>query len=352
MSQTIRCASCGAPATNQSDTHEFCEFCGSRFAPNTRSTDLFSQTQTSFHMDTDGVKKAAKPVLLVMVVVGALVAMGMGLAVFFMVADPGTDTLAQTLTGEPSFAEEVQRIGGEGNGAGKFTDNREVGIDGKGRIYSADYSGGRVQVFDAAGNFSTQWFIPQMPIQDMCVSREGTVYLSQQSRISAYDGATGKLLKQTENDLYGNMATLLDGSLVVTLMDGDMAKLDKDLNVTQKYEDVMQKAGAESSMTSEIAGNGLGEVFVLDFMGRNVYRFSPQFVFKDRFKTKGMIPNHIAVDDAGRIFVSSVTEINVYNQEGEFLEGFPSKQAFGMAFDGENNLWIADRPYLVKYKIK
>lgn len=335
--------------TDKSEDEARCQYCGSRFAPSPEKPDFMSEIPTDIPMG-DVAKKAATPVIVILVV-AALFTAGIAMAVFFLVTDTGIEGMAQTLAEEPAFAEEVQRVGGEGTGAGKFTDNRELGIDGKGRIYCADYSGERLQVFNADGTFNTQWFIPKMPVQDLCVSRDGIVYICQQAQISAYDGATGKLLDKTDRGMYGNMTLLLDGSLVAARMDGGIAKLDRDLQETQTYEDVMQKAGAESPMTAEMASNGPGEIFLLDFMGENVYHFSPELVFIDRFKTKGMIPNHMAVDDKGRIFVSSVTEINIYTNEGEFVGSFPSKQAFGMAFDDKGHVWVADRPYLVKYKI-
>src|SRR5215207_1593880 len=52
---------------------------------------------------------------------------------------------------------ELVKLGGEGNGAGRFSDNRHVAVDGKGRIYSSDYSPHRVQVFGPDGTFISQW---------------------------------------------------------------------------------------------------------------------------------------------------------------------------------------------------
>jgi len=52
---------------------------------------------------------------------------------------------------------ELLRIGGKGTGAGRFEDNRAVAADGRGMIYSADYSGGRVRGFNPDGSFNTQW---------------------------------------------------------------------------------------------------------------------------------------------------------------------------------------------------
>lgn len=338
--------------TGKSEKMERCEYCGSRFvSPENPDPVDFTQTFTGINISTDEAKKAGKSIVLAVALGIVFLSLGAGALIFFLVSDSGIESVAQTLSTEPAFAEETQKIGGEGIGAGKFTDNRELGIDGKGTIYCADYSGERVQLFNADGSFKTQWFIPKFPVQDLCVSREGIVYISQQSRITAYEGATGKQLYQTSNGFYGTLTVLLDGSLVATVANGEMVKLDKELNETRRYDDVMTKAGAESPMTTEITADGTGNIFILDFMGKNVYHFSPELVFIDRFKTKGMMPNHLAVDAKGRLFVSSVTEINVYSEEGEPVGTFPATQVFGMAFTDDGALWTASRPYLVKYKI-
>ena len=87
------------------------------------------------------------------------------------------------------------RFGSEGTGAGRFEDARSVAVDGAGRIYVAEYSGGRVQVFDSAGTFLTQWMADaRMPLLDLEADRGGTVYVVQSGRIRRYEGATGRAL--------------------------------------------------------------------------------------------------------------------------------------------------------------
>ena len=99
--------------------------------------------------------------------------------------------------GKQSVAEEILRFGGEGVGAGNFKDNRVVGVDAGGNIYSADYSGNRVQVFDKTGKFLTQWNPKgSQIISSLAVSRKGKVYLARANTISAYDGINGSMLKK------------------------------------------------------------------------------------------------------------------------------------------------------------
>ena len=118
---------------------------------------------------------------------------------------------------EPSFAKEILRFGGEGNGAGKFTDNRVIAVDGEGKIYSADYEGGRIQIFDKDGKFLTQWFVEkkESPIYSLAANRKGTVFVTQPSgKIMAFEGSSGKLLNEAKLDITSALTTTLDGKIV------------------------------------------------------------------------------------------------------------------------------------------
>src|SRR6185436_902489 len=64
-------------------------------------------------------------------------------------AGSSAGSAAATPPAPPAFADVVLRFGSEGTGAGRFEDARSVAVDGAGRIYVAEYSGGRVQVFDS-----------------------------------------------------------------------------------------------------------------------------------------------------------------------------------------------------------
>jgi hypothetical protein len=51
----------------------------------------------------------------------------------------------------------VQWWGGKGTGPGQFDVPHSIALDSKGRIYVADRSNNRIQIFDPAGRFLTQW---------------------------------------------------------------------------------------------------------------------------------------------------------------------------------------------------
>ena len=120
-------------------------------------------------------------------------------------------------------------FGGEGTGAGKFKDNRHVAVDGKGFMYSADYSGGRIQVFDAEGKFVTQWTAEAgMNLYDMAADRKGNVYIANNKGVSMFEGETGKLLNKSDSYYIQGMARALDGKLIVSMGRG-LAILGPDL---------------------------------------------------------------------------------------------------------------------------
>lgn len=99
---------------------------------------------------------------------------------------------AVVLPTSQEYASVVFRFGGEGIGAGWFEDARSIAVDGRGNIYVAEYTGGRVQVFDPSGKFTTQWFIGDSKtcISDMTADRQGTVYVSA-GKIQRVEGTTG-----------------------------------------------------------------------------------------------------------------------------------------------------------------
>lgn len=352
MEQEIRCSSCGAHLQYQTDTPDKCTYCGSRVRFPNQDKNLRAQ-----------VPNTVKPVVIIIVVVIVVIMGSVGVFISSVVGTvdkavniniPAIPTTVAGSQEEPSsaFAEEVLRFGGEGNGIGKFDDNRSVVIDGQGNIYCTDYAGGRVQIFDKNGKFIKQWANDLQYIPDMCVSRDGIVYMISGSKITSFEGSSGKKLKTSTEVFFSHMTMTADDNILATTSTGGLYKLDKNLVVLEASRNFMQKGGMSNNMSGGIACNGFGEIFILDLMGQHVHHFSSKWEFLDKFKTKASSANDIEIDSKGRIFISATNTIYVYDDEGEFVESFPTKQTFGMAFDDDGGLWTASRPYVVKYKIK
>lgn len=254
---------------------------------------------------------------------------------------------------KPKLADEVLKFGGEGTGAGKFKDNRNVAIDrASGRIYSGDYNGGKIQVFDGEGKYLTQWTAErQANLYDMVADRKGNLFILQNRGIFLHEGESGKVLAHLKDVRAEGLALTLDGKLVATTRMG-LTIYDANLNVVQEFKDAAEKASSVFGFEG-VAVDGNNQIYAVDRQGSGaICKFAADGKFLNRFKLNSTSPNTIAVDSKGRIFVSEASKINVFNAEdGKFLDSFKTNQAFGMAFNDADELFVASRPFVVKYKI-
>ena len=81
-----------------------------------------------------------------------------------------------------------------------------------------------------------------------------------------------------------------------------------------------------------------------------VFKFSPEGKFLNRFGGSGDQPGQfraahaIAVDGKGRVFVSDIKGIQVFDSDGRYLTVFKTDgSAFGMVFNDKNELVVAAR---------
>jgi hypothetical protein len=257
---------------------------------------------------------------------------------------------------ETGFAEEVMRFGSEGTGAGRFDDARSVAVDAAGRIYVAEYTGGRVQVFDSAGTFVTQWSAdPRMPLLDLAADRGGTVYVVQSGRINRYEGATGRSLGALPGRRAGirDVAVALDGTLWA-VADGNVVHLSRDGSVMKTID--IKEAVDEDASPERVAISGTGDLYVLDKWKADVYHLNAQGRFVDRFGGGGFPPaDDVAVDGRGRVYVSGMMQpISVYSAAGQPLGTITGVSlVFGMAVSDGDALFAAARNdnAVIKYRL-
>ncbi len=245
---------------------------------------------------------------------------------------------------------EVLRLGGEGIGGGRFKDNRHVAVDGNGRIYSADYSKGRMQVFDAEGKFLTEW-APQTGtnLYDLAADRKGNLYLANDKGVFMYEGETGKPLAQSERVYPRSIALRWDGSVAVAA-DKKIVILDTSLKTVTEHNNAGELANASAGFR-EIASDGNGNIYAIDQQNGDICKFSADVKFLNRFPIGSRSPNAIAIDPTGRIFISNTSNIDVFDENGRAVRSFETYQAFGMSFNEAGELLVASRPFVVKYKL-
>ncbi|HEY8559717.1 MAG TPA: ribosomal protein L7/L12 [Pyrinomonadaceae bacterium] len=265
-------------------------------------------------------------------------------------------------TAESSIARELLKFGGEGTGAGKFKDNRAVAVDADGKIYSGDRSGGRIQVFDAGGNFQTQIMTGDDRIIDsLGVDRKGNLYALTGYDVRRFSKETGEDLGKYRVDAASDLAVGLDGKLYVATRRGEITVLSSDGTKLQTI-----KLGKDLGIDwiAQIALDGAGNFFLLDGRNAAVFKIAPDGRLLTRFGGRGegspdKMPKtqfygggeDLAVDSQGRLYVSQVSRISVFDANGNYLNDFKATQAFGMTFNDQDELFVAARPFVVKYKV-
>jgi len=253
---------------------------------------------------------------------------------------------------EASPLTEELKIGGEGDAPGRFKDNRHVAVDGKGRIYSSDYSPIRMQVFNPDGTFVNQW-VPTdgSNLLDLAADRDGNIYVASNKGVSKYEGESGKLLGKIDTVFPRGMALSWDGKLIVT--EGrSFSVYDKSLKLITKVADAAERASSTHGFES-VAVDGQGTLYMLSRGSeKDVCKFAIDGKFIDRFPHGGNSANAIAIDPAGRIFVTDTSSIKIFAANGNKLADLKAFQAFGITFGARGELFLASRPFVIKYSLE
>ena len=264
----------------------------------------------------------------------------------------------------PGFATLQMKFGEEGTGPGMFKDARSIAVDGAGNIYVGDYTGGRIQVFDSAGKFITQWLVDtKMPLRGLAADRKGSVYVVQSGEISRYQGETGNLLgKMSYAGGWGfdDLICTPDGGLVGAWYKNrdDIVRFNSAGQVTQTIRGAISTASGDSELDTRVAVDGLGNIYALGTFNNAVFKFGPDGKFLTRFGDAGdqpgqfRAPSAIAVDGKGRVYVNDIKGIQIFDSNGRYLTVFkPEGSASGLLLNDKGELFIAARTKVLRYKI-
>ncbi len=274
-----------------------------------------------------------------------------------------------TLTPTPQFASFVSTFGGEGTGAGKFSEPRDMAIAQDGTLYVADYKGNRVQVFDPSGKFVVQWTLdPDLHLHHLAAGLNGELYAIRSGRIFRYDRKTGQLSGEVTyqdvdgtTDDFDNMAVALDGSLLASWINYDLEKdlilrFDPSGKLVQTIENAVQDVTGEFEHQIYLAVDGLGNIYAMGEYNTTVCVYSPQGKLIARFGSKGdkpgqfSYPENIAIDSRGRVYVSEYLKVHVFDPGGLYLDTFTiDGGGYDMAFDSQDNLYLVDTSRVMRY---
>jgi DNA-binding beta-propeller fold protein YncE len=377
--KTFDCPKCGAPVSYEPNVFTGgavrCAYCQSQLAlpDHGRPARIISQIDINVSPQVTASAKrwlwflVLVPILIVIIVIGGVLGALAPLMRSVGMSRPSSTSPFGSKAGDPanSFAHEVLSFGSEGIGPGMMKDARSIAVDGQGRIYVGEYLGGRIQVFDASGQFITQWMVnPKMPLRGLAADRKGTVYVVQSGIITRYEGETGKSLGElqySEGSGFDDAVTTPDGGLLCAWYKNrdDIVRFDAAGNVVRTIRAAISTAADETELNTRVATDGLGNVYALGSFRNGVFKFSPDGKFLTRFGDSGdqpgqfRAPGAIAVDGQGRVFVSDIKGIQVFDSNGRYIAAFkPDSITSGMVFNDKNELFVAGRTKVTKFKLK
>jgi len=117
-------------------------------------------------------------------------------------------------------------------------------------------------------------------------------------------------------------------------------------------------AADRSEFNIRVAVDGLGNIFALGTFAEGVFKFSPEGKFVNRFGSSGDQPGQfraaqaIAVDGKGRVFVSDIKGVQVFDSDGRYVTVFKTDgPAFGMVFNDRNELVVVARTKVIKFAL-
>ncbi|HEX8188693.1 MAG TPA: hypothetical protein VF586_10090, partial [Pyrinomonadaceae bacterium] len=338
MIKTLQCPACGAPLEYDEESGREtmrCHFCSNTVMLPARPRAQQQQMNSSFgrpKLRSKGSPAAALVVVaFVLMIGGSIVYAIVGLIgraasdVKRSVVTTNTRTTLNPPSAPPARTPEPQPFfGKEGVGAGHFKDARSIAVDAAGNIYVGEYTGGRIQVFDSAGKFVTQWTVdPKMPLRGMTADRRGTVYVVQKGEINKYEGATGRFLGTVGAGAgrYDDVTATPDGGLVAFARQSrdDVVRLDASGQIRQTIRAAVSGQTDRSELSIRVAADGAGNVYGLGEFNDAVFKFSPEGRFMTRFGGDGdepgqlRAPSAIAVDNKGRVYVADIKGVQVFD---------------------------------------
>jgi sugar lactone lactonase YvrE len=383
MLKTFDCPKCGAPVTYErssdltaAQARVRCDYCHSQLiAPN----EFAGQPARVVRIHVGGLSGGKFPKwILLLLAIPLVILVFVGLAGVGILApafysgirtvkeadSPARPTGPKKESGN-AFASVLLEFGSEGIGPGMFTDARSIAIDAAGRIYVGEYTGGRIQVFDPAGKFVTQWSIGDRKtlLRGLAADRQGVVYAVHGGGIDRYRGETGEKLGQMEYQRSGfdDVSVAADGGLAAAWQSNrdDIVRFDANGKVVRTIPAAISSASGDSELSMRVAVDGSGYIYALGRFNNAVFKFASDGKFLTRFGSEGNQPGQfrapvsIAVDGQGRVYVGDIKGIQVFDADGRYLTVINLKGvAFGMVFNDKNELFVIARDRVIKYAVQ
>jgi sugar lactone lactonase YvrE len=238
------------------------------------------------------------------------------------------DTSAGRIEKFNAAGEYLGQIGSKGTGNGQLSEPAGVVVDSKGDIWVADAGNNRVDEFNEAGEY---------------LARIGS------------KGTAGGQFEHPE-------AIAIDPKGDIWVADTRNGRLEE-FNEKGEFVKVLGTKGTASGQLDEPAGISIGangDIWVADWHNDTVLEFSEAGIFLRQLGVEGtgngqfVHPGAVSVDNQGRVWVVDAgnDRAEVFNERGWFLNQFGSKgsgkgqfslaRPVGIASDRQGDVWVTD----------
>ena len=199
---------------------------------------------------------------------------------------------------------------------------------------------------DGEGHFLVMQFIPGTDLATLMGQRSAPFSL-------------GEVLPWADQLLdaldYLHAIVLGDGDLLgIPWASGDLVRLSAEGEEIGRIPDILAAADVDDTPLA-VASDGLGTLYLLGSQGAEVFVFSAEGDFRDKFSVSDPTPfGDLAVDGQGKIYVPGFFGgVQVFAPDGRALGNvFTAGTAFDLTFDDENNLYLAtNTPRIVKLRL-
>ncbi|MFO7670844.1 MAG: NHL repeat-containing protein [Bacteroidales bacterium] len=249
------------------------------------------------------------------------------------------------------FASPLLQFGGEGSGAGKFTDPRYICVDIEGNIYVAEYAGGQVQKFDPDGKFLWLVNIPQdaygrTTIKDMAVGTNQRVYIVRRPDILIYeeDGSPAGMIAGNPSSDSFDVLDIDPANTLYAIHAGQnqtsLLKMNGEGEILLRVDELDRQVDKNYRLNSvRMAVDGRGNAYILNPWGDALYLFDALGQFRDKVASKGSLPGQInnpvnlAIGADGRIYLINDSQIQILEAGGMFLAGYDWDYSYGSPRD-------------------
>jgi ribosomal protein L7/L12 len=271
---------------------------------------------------------------------------------------------------EIPFASPVLTFGGEGTGAGLFSDAREIGVDAEGNIYVGDFETRTIQVFDQDGKFLKQWFTGdrddgyELNILGLAATLDGRVFIASVDGLYEFDGLSGERkgkLTYEGDGYFEDVCSAPDGSLLAVYFNfqENIIRFDDTGQINLFLENPIGNVTDHSELDTSVAVDGIGNIFLLGSFNNLAFIYNRAGNYQSKFGGDGEGPGTfhavgaIAVDNQSRIYISDIDGVQVFDPNGRYLDVFNvSNGVREMIFDLAGNLYTVDyQQHITRYRI-